>query len=63
MENSLFFLKSAVKVLHKKRKWNIESVSDNGVEEDDDDDSFENRIIQGEAIQSAVKGLPKKMFR
>jgi hypothetical protein len=62
VENSFFFLKSAVKVLHKKRNWDIESESDNGVEEDndDEDDSFENRIIQGEAVQSAVKSLPKK---
>ena len=62
VENSFFFLKSAVKVLHKKRNWDIELESDNGVEEDNDaeDDSFENRIIQGEAVQSAVKSLPKK---
>ena len=61
----LFFLKPAVKVLHKKCKWDIESESDNGVEEEDDDedDSFENRIIRGEAVQSAAKSLPKKMFR
>ena len=65
VENSFFFLKSAVKVLHKKRKWDIESESDNGVEEDDDDDndeddSFENRTILGEAVQSAVKCEKKK---
>ena len=62
VENSFFFSKSAVKVLHKKRKWDIGSESDNSVEEDDDDedDSFESRIIQGEAVQSAVKSLPKK---
>ena len=62
-ENSLFFLKSAVKVLYKKRKWDItESSSDDSDENDSDDsvDDFEKIIINDEIVQNAVKKLPKK---
>ena len=62
-ENSLFFLKSAVYILHKKRKWDItESSSDDSDENDSDDsvDDFKKIIINDEIVQNALKKLPKK---
>ena len=60
IENSLFFLKSAVKVLHKKRKRDIiESASDDN-EEIDSVDDFEKTIINNDRVQKALKELPKK---
>lgn len=56
-------MKSAVKVLHKKRKWDItESSSDDSDENDSDDsvDDFEKIIINDEIVQNAVKKLPQK---
>jgi hypothetical protein len=51
IENSLFFLKSAVKVLYKKRKRDIIESASDGNEEIDSVDDFEKTIINNDRVK------------
>jgi hypothetical protein len=62
-ENSFYFLKSAVKVLYKKRKLNgdeadLEVQEEEYEESDDERNEFRNEIIQEDSVQCAIRNLP-----
>ena len=59
VENSLFFLKSAVKVLYKKRKSD-DSESEGEEIEPEEEQDFNSDIIQEESVQSFIAKMPTK---
>ena len=59
VENSLFFLKSAVKVLYKKRKSD-ESESEEDEDEPEEEDDFKSIIIRDDSVQSFIAKMPTK---
>lgn len=59
VENSLFFLKSAVKVLIKKRKSD-ESESEVDEDEPEEEDDFKSVIIRDDSVQSFIARMPTK---
>lgn len=59
VENSLFFLKSAVKVLYKKRKY-AESESEEDEEDSEEEHDFKSTIIEEDSVQNFIANMPKK---
>ena len=59
VENSLFFLKSAVRVLYKERKY-AESESEEDEEDLEEEQDFKSTIIEEDSVQNFIANMPKK---